>query len=116
MALIEPVDRTHDLLAMECRASRHWMARQLSPPPGWRPPPGSYWAVAKHVIHYECQRCGTWRRTAIDYMGTILATQYEYPDWYRRVGEGRLAGDELRLWSAAQTARDRRAQQRRSRT
>lgn len=110
MTLIETVDPMHEQLAWECRASRHWMARQTSPPPGWQPPSGSYWAVAKHVIYYQCQRCTTWRRTAIDHTGAILATHYDYPPWYRRAGEGRLDGDELRLWSAAQAVRDRRAE------
>lgn len=111
MSLVERIDRRerreHDALAMKCRATRHWMEPQESAPADWSAPPG--WRGAKHVIHYECQRCGTWRHLAIDHLGALLASTYVWPDWYRREGEERIPPAELRLWTVKQTARERRA-------
>lgn len=111
MTVIERVDRkqraVEEVLARECRATRHWMMRQPSPPAGWDPPPR--WRAAKHVIHYECQRCGTWRHLAVGHLGGLLASDYVWPDWYRRPGEERITNEELRLWQVKQAARDRRA-------
>lgn len=93
---------------MECRATRHWMSRQVHAPADWEPSP--LFIGAKYVIHLQCHRCDTWRHVAIDHTGALLASRYVYPDWYRRQGEGRLTGEELRLWQAKQVARERRAE------
>jgi hypothetical protein len=113
MTIIEPIDRAtraqRNAIAMECRASRHWMQRQIAPPGDWEPPGTPLWAMAKYVLHLECQRCGTWRHIAIDHTGQILAQHYRHPDFYRRNGEGRPTGEALRLWQVRQLTRDRRA-------
>jgi hypothetical protein len=110
MSVIERIDRkarrAYEAQAMECRATRHWMQRQESAPVDWNAPPG--WRGTKHIIHYECQRCGTWRHIAIDHIGTLLASAYVWPDWYRRNGEERITPAELRLWMVKETARERR--------
>lgn len=112
MTVIERVSaaqrREHDHLANQCRADRHWMEAQLAPPPDWNPPPGSYWWVADNVIHKLCYRCGTWRHIAIDYLGNLLASTYDYPDWYRRQGEGKPTAEDLRLWQIADLKRKKR--------
>lgn len=100
-----------EAMAYECRATRHWMARQAHAPSDWKPT----WPYigAAHVIHLECYRCGTQRHIAIDHTGGILASRYEWPDWYRRGGtEERLTGDELRLWQARQALHSRRKEKR----
>jgi hypothetical protein len=116
VSIAERIDRKdrkiHEALSRECRATRHWMARQPSPPADWNPPTTSLWAVAKYVLHYQCQRCGTWRHIAIDHIGTMLAAKYDWPDWYLRTGEGRLTGEELRLWQAQQATKEARAARR----
>jgi hypothetical protein len=108
LSVIERVDhqvsKAQEAMAMECRATRHWMARQSSPPADWEPPLGLF-RGARYVLHFECARCGTWRHVAIDHVGTMLASRYDWPDWYRRQGEGRPSGEELRLWQVKQLKR-----------
>lgn len=100
--------QAQEAAAMECRATRHWMSRQASAPSDWVPT--DLYVGARYVIHLQCYRCETWRHVAIDHIGTLLASRYVYPDWYLRKGEGRLSGEELRLWQGKQAQQAQRAE------
>lgn len=110
MTVYESVDpgtrREQETAAIECRASRHWWQRQESAPFDWKPSP--LFMGAKNVLHFECMRCGTTKHTAFNHLGTEPITRYDWPDWYRREGEGRMTGEQLRLWQVKQVARLRR--------
>lgn len=86
---------------LACRAMRHGWERMDGPPPGWQAPDSQMWAAAHHEIHLCCIRCGTWRHVAIDHLGGLLRSTYSYPgDYLLPAGEGRIPGDDLRLWLA----------------
>ncbi len=112
MSLMERIDREerreHEHLAMECRATRHWWQRQSYAPADWEPSP--LFVGAKHVLHLSCMRCGTWRHVATDHRGYLLASRYEWPDWYLRRGDGRPTGEDLRLWQVKRVRVERRAE------
>lgn len=105
MAIVETITKAEraerELIRLECRV-RHEM-RRCPAPPGWTRPNSLYWRGAKRILHRWCPRCGTWRHIALNHRGGQLTSYYEHPDWYRQEpGEGRITGDELRLWEVEQ--------------
>lgn len=93
-------------IRMECRSLRHNMKRKLKGPANWLPPTSEYWWGAKHILHRQCDRCGTWRHIAIDHRGQFLVHEYVWPDWYRQDdGEGYMDHDAIRLWEAEDNLR-----------
>jgi hypothetical protein len=99
----EKMKREHAVLRYECRATRHWMARQDSAPADWSMPNSDLWRMAKYLLHFHCQRCGMWRHDAIDTVGDLLARKYDPPEWYGMTeDEERPTTLDLRLWQVQQ--------------
>jgi len=62
-------------------------------------PNSDYWRGADDVLHYRCDRCGTERHIALDYLGEILADKYDH----RPAGYSLPRGEaprrrQVRLW------------------
>src|SRR6185503_15799536 len=60
-----------------CRGTLHWM-EHVPCPADFVMPNSDYWRGADDVLHYRCDRCGTERHIALDYLGEILADKYDH--------------------------------------
>lgn len=82
-------------LRNQCRLRRHWMDTFV--PPYFEKTGG--FTVARHIIHWRCETCGTIRHDGLSDTYELLVRRYEYPDGYRLdTDEERPTAENLRQW------------------